>query len=273
MDDNYTVDEAAEEAALEAGFTGPDGTPPAPPEENTTITEPPVVSDAPAVPEPEPAKQLSMDDVTAALTAQKQDHQRELQKIQDKVFGKVGELQQRIDALKNASSGLSPKAKERLKKDFSELHDMLYDEDDQEPSPPPAAAAPVYIPVPQVEDSREEWQKDPIKVVERRLLTRDHKDWESIVGSPDFLSWKNNVLPADDSTRLDTVWDADFISAKFTEFKAWKAAQAAAAVAQQNKKNRLDNAVTPRGVPRQGTSSLSDDDEELAMEQAFQARK
>jgi len=266
------ADEAAEEAALEAGFNDTDVEP-----VSTEDTTPPATSET--TPEPSPAtpaalespKFLTQDDLTAALAAQKQEHQQEMQRIHDKVFGKVGELKQRIDGMKSAGS-FSAKTRERLTAEFPELAAMLF-EDDDPPVPAPAAtapaepAAPVSTPTP----AQTAWEEDPLKVMERRLLTRDHKDWEQVVVSPAFNTWRTTVLAPTDNEKLDEVWDADFVSEKLTEFKAWQAEQAKIAQANKVKQDRLDAAVTPRGVPRGSAAGFSDDDEEAAMEAAYKA--
>lgn len=255
-------EEAQEEAAFNAAFDGgTDSTDLEPVDKEVTTEqaenegEPEPVKD----PEPEPAKVLTMDDFNAALAEQKQ----EMQKIHDKVFGKVGELKQRIDALKSVGN-FSPKAKARLEADFPELAEMLFD--NEQTYAEPTYQAPVPAPVhadPRVDDIA--------KTFERKLLTRDHRDWEQVVQGQEFADWKYSVLDTETAAALDSSWDADFISAKLTDFKTWKEAQAKKGAEAKLKHDRLEAAIIPRGVPKDG-SSYNDDDEEASMMKAFGKR-
>lgn len=212
------------------------------------------------VTEQQPAKEPTIADLLAVI----EDQKTEQQKLRDKVFGKVGELQQKIDAVKPAAGGLSPKAAERLKAEFPELHEMLFGEADDTTVQPDHQAAQVQTVVVPAEDGT--------KTLERRLLTRDHKDWEQVVATDEFASWRDNVLNSEDATALDDSWDADFISQKITEFKEWRAGEAKKNTDQQTRQERLNDAITNRGIPRVSTSSLGDDDEEAAMLANFKPR-
>lgn len=209
-----------------------------------------------AATEQQPVKEPTIADLLAVIEEQKT----EQQKLRDKVFGKVGELQQKIDAVKPAAGGLSPRAAERLKADFPELHEMLFGGDDGDEPAPAATHAPAQEPAQVATD-----EFTPEQKMELRLLDRDHKDWRQVVHTPEFAAWKESVLAPDDAAALDTSWDADFFSAKLTEFKEYQAAETNKANQQRLKQERLDDAVTTRGIPRTNTSSLGDDDEEAAM--------
>lgn len=262
------ADEAAEEAAFEAGFNVADIEPEQP--TNTTEEVAPVepeVKEEPETkvePDAEPIKAITQDDLNAVRESARQ----EMQKIHDKVFGKVGELNQRIEAMKSTADRISPKAKERLKTDFPELAAMLFDD---EPEPPTAVVVPVPqqpVYVPEVTTAPD--QPDPGKTLERRLLTRDHKDWEKIVVSPEFAQWKESALTHAQAQELDETWDADFVSDKITSFKEWQKTKTA--TTEKTKSDRLESAITPRGVPRLGTGSTGGDDEESAMMAAYNKR-
>lgn len=259
--------EADEEAAFNAAFETPDQ---APVEvEDKPVEAEPEVEDgqqevapeaiaAPAV-EPEPVKEPTIADLMAIIEANKTENQ----KLRDTVFGKVGELKQKIEAMKTQSHGISPAARERLKADFPELADMLFEEaapvEQQPVEVQPQAAAPVA--------------EDGDRKIERRLLTWDHRDWEQIVAGQEFADWKDSMLKPEEVAALDESWDADFISGKITQFKEWKAAEAKRTAESDLKKQRLNQAVVPRGVPRVNTSSSGADDEEAAMLEAFGKNK
>jgi hypothetical protein len=282
--DQTAEEDAQEEAAFEAGFNATDITPvdatdTTGKEEVSKKEEKPVVEEEKKVEievkEPEPAKALTIDDLNAALAAQKQDHQREIKKLSDKLFGKAGELQQRIDAIKpQVVSGISPKAKEKLTAEFPELAAMLFDETAELQAAPAhrAVEQPTILPDPRVDDLS--------RTFERKLLARDHRDWETVVTSPAFAQWRDVALSPEDAAELDSSWDADFISGKISDFKAFQtqAATDAAAAAKKTeedriKQERLANGVTQRGIPRDNRPTASDDDEEAAMVAAYGRRK
>lgn len=244
------VDDAAEEAAFLAGFNDTDLEP-----EPTPEPEP----EPDPAPEAEPAKSLTIDDLAAIIEQQKQ----EAAKMRDTFFGKLGNLQQKIDSAKGSVSGISPKARERLQADFPELAEMLFD---GASDPEPVAPEPFeYTPV---EDRVEKVKQE----FEMKLLARDHKDWDKVVGSQEFATWKDNVLDPMAALELENSWDSDFVSGKITEFKEWHQSQLKKQEQDKIKKQRLENAVTPKGIPRSGNSDLMDDDEDAAMEAAFRKR-
>jgi len=268
--ENLAEEEAAFDAAVNAADPAPaaetTATPAAEPEAEVLEQEDdPEKKDQHAEPEAagEPAKEPTIAELLTVIEAQKT----EQQKLRDKVFGKVGELQQKIDAVKPAAGGLSPRAAERLKADFPELHEMLFGGDDGDEPAPAAIHAPAQEPAQVATD-----EFTPEQKMELRLLDRDHKDWRQVVHTPEFAAWKESVLAPDDAAALDTSWDADFFSAKLTEFKEYQAAETNKANQQRLKQERLDDAVTTRGIPRTNTSSLGDDDEEAAMLAAYKPR-
>jgi hypothetical protein len=249
-----------EEAALDAGYGDTDLEPVQPTVEDQPQGEQQEETTPEEVEKPlTRAEFQAMADRAASLEAQ-------LTKVHDKAFGKIGELQQRIEQIRTAGTGLSPKAKERLSEEFPELAEMLFD-GAGEVAPPVATPDFDQIVESKVLSRQEKLQQD----LERRLLTRDHRDWEQVVQADDFKGWVTN-LPADEQTRLSTSWDADFISEKLTEFKSWKSernktAEVDASKAAEKTK-RLEAALQPKGVPR-GQSSYDDDDEEAAMARGF----
>ena len=252
-------DAAQEEAAFETGFNATDDEPAAVAPAAETTPDEPAETPEPSATEPAPPQYLSLEEFTAALAAERA----ERQKMSDRVFGKVGELQQRLDAIKGTAAGISPRAKERLAAEFPELAEMLFDgADEPAPQPPPVVATPPAMP--QVDELS--------RTFERKLLKRDHRDWEQVVASPEFSEWKTTVLEPEDAVALNESWDADFVSAKLTQFKEWQQAQQQSPPPPKPKPNRLDAAVTPRGIPRTGLASADDHDEEAAMLEAFGGR-
>jgi len=236
-----------EESAFEEAFNGADLEPePVEPAEHAEETQ-----EAPAA---IPAA-FTIEDLKAMLDSQ----QAENVKTRDRMFGKMGEMQQKIDSARSSVSGFSPKARERLEADFPELAEMLFDGGGE-----PAAEY-------QYEPQEDKADKDDKarQARELRFLGREHKDWQAVVASPEFVQWRDQILAPESAMELDSTWDSEVISDRLAEFKTWKAT---AAKKQQDNASRLESAITPRGMPRGNTPSVIDQDEDDAMMEAFNKR-
>lgn len=255
-----------EDAAMEAAFDGTAPTvepeaPEAPPEADEPESE--VQEEVqPEEPQEQPltrAELRAIEDRAAKLEEQ-------LSKVHDKAFGKIGELQQRIETLRTKTTGLSPKAKERLSEEFPELAEMLFDSGEstaQADPEPPRRDQSLEI-LERVKAEREQERKE----MEKRLLRRDHPDWETVVASDGFRGWVSK-LPPQEQQELANSWDADFISQKLAAFKdAEQSRKATAEKTAGSKNKRLESAIVPRGAGR-GTQGYSVDEEEAAMREAF----
>jgi hypothetical protein len=276
------ADELEEEAAFEAGFSGEaiEGAGPSidttddddTPANNPPADDTPVVA-APGEPAPAPAAEpapgtLTQDALGRILAEKDAALDLKYQHLHDKLFGKLGEYNQKIEeirAAKNAVSGFSTKARERLADQFPELAELLFDGVEEPAAPAPAAqpaptefpAAPVIDPEQLKEDLRRERAKERVLDV--------HEDYEQVAMSPEFLEWQLLALKPEEREELATSWDARLVIKKLTEYKGWLVAQK---VIERNKQN-LDNAVIPAGVPRAVGSDYGEDDEEAAMLKAY----
>lgn len=268
MEDDYKVavdpaDSAEEEAAFENAFNGTDEQLPVAeePKEEPVVEEKeePVATEQPAQTEEEPAKALTIDDILAKMEAQRLEDQKKL----DKAFGKIGDLQHKIESARVSATGISSKARERLEAEFPELAEMLFDKD------APAQEVPQYQP-PVVDNS--DAVEEVKQTFEKKLLKVYHPDWETTVKTPEFMEWRSNVLPPEDAVQLAETWDSDYVASKLTEYKAYQAKQAKLLKDKLDKDKRLISAITPRGVQRQTNDSYSDDDEDSAMMASFKAR-
>lgn len=275
MESSTINDEQVEEQAFEAGFNATDIEPVAPLEEKTTPEEPPVEAkqeeetQSEIIPEKRP---LTEDDLAAIESKLKG----EFGKNFDRVFGKIGEVSQKLTELQNMreqAAKISPKARDRLKVEFPELEEMLFDREEEKETKQEVNQDDERKPEPAKTEDRpdKEVQLTVEQLVERRLLKRDHPDWEQVVHTPDFIGWVNK-LPAADKEQLRASWDADYVSQKLSEFKAAKntAAQTTKnqkAAIDKSKEDRLAAALTPRRVPADLT--LDTDDEEAAMLKSF----
>lgn len=262
-------DEAAEEAAFEAGFAGTDvdETPPpaevaATPDEIVATPEP----ESPAAEEPPQPEFISKAQFEETFSALRAEHQKTI----DKMFGRLGDVQHKLEQARKESAGISPKARERLTKEFPEFAEILFADMPEEPEPGtqvrilPSTPAPISGPGPDVVKTQQAY--------ERKLLTKDHADWELVVNSQEFDAFKSSVLTPEQRAELDSSWDAELIGGRLSEFKAWHAAQIKVKEAEEAKKNRLTSAVTPKGVNQTVTVGGSEDEEQAAMEASFKKR-
>ena len=95
--------------------------------------------------------------------------------------------------------------------------------------------------------------------VEKRLLKRDHPDWEKVVKLPEFADWKSKVLPPEQAAELDDSWDADVIGTRLSEFKSWRATKEQKQAA---RREQLEDAITPASGRRDKSGSVPLDEEE-----------
>lgn len=272
---------AAEEAAFNAAFAegrGEELPEPETPEEQPKADEAPADTpkddaavagdDKPAAdpvePEtPAPAPRLiaglTEEQVAAALA-----RTGNLQTTVDKMAGRIGQLMQQLDALKTnppttqqAQKALDIKL-EKLTAAFPELAAIL--KEDLAGLSGTAAAAPVAeAPPPGLTQA----QLDAIlaerlsasanqtkEMIETRVLSVIHPDWNQIIRDPSFALFRDNVLPPGEGKALMESEDAAFIAGKLSEYKAWKAGQAKPAETPAAKPapapaRRLANAVLP----------------------------
>lgn len=286
--DEFAKDDAAEAAALEAAFLGQRITPEENPEENPKQAEPqevvePKQEETPAELAVEPPRfaGYTEDDIRASMERLREldSLKSDIERIEDrsrKAFSKYGELDSKIKALRSAGTGLSPNAKKNLSEQFPELADILFGKEGETPPPPP--------PAPEKETQPEQSAVDVTLMVEERVkseterltremekkvLTAQHRDWEVVVRSPEFVTWSTTVLSEADAQQLSESWDGLFIADKLTEFKQWRKEKAEAS---QDKTKRLEAAVTERGIPRTASGGADIDEEEEAMMKAYRPR-
>lgn len=249
------VDEAVlEEAAAEAGFSG---------EEIQPVEEPEAV-----IPKEEPIAEVKPVEEPIEEKPEEPDQfmviRGEMQKIHDRMSGKIGELNSKILDIQKAGSGIAENAKERMLEEFPELGKLLFEADEKKEEVP---------------DVKEVFKAEIDKVtqtMEKRLVLRDHPDFEQKVRSAEYQRW-TLTLPEDERTKLANSWDANYISEKITEFKdslkkdenaTGKAeADAAKAKAREEKRKQLEAAISPRGKPALATEEAND--EEAWMEKGF----
>lgn len=263
------VVEVVDEAAFAAGFTEVQGDEPS--------ADVPVAEEVQTQEEEPPVVEETQQTLIAGLTEDQVKNlllkAGEVDKLSDRIekaFGKHGEAMRAIQQLQQRQTGgvqLNASALKRLSSEFPEMAEMLAsDLSEALAGQSGGASQPSYDPdlieqhlQGRVADVRAGLEQD----MEKRLLKREHRDWETVVTSDDFKLWKDNVLNQEDSQKLGASWDSDFISEKLDEFKAWRNKSS---VSKENKQKRLEAAVTPRGGSGQPSTIQS---EEEAMFSAF----
>ena len=257
---------AAEEAAFVKGFndnyvpldekTHADETP------EEVPAEPPVEpapGETPAPVEPaEPPKLfagLTEEQLQAALA-----RSGTLQGTVDKMAGRIGQLMQQIEALRKsppttqaAQTALNLKL-EKLSGSFPELAELLREDLQslQAPAPTLVETPPTGITQEQFDAALAERlaqsQATIDEKIEMKVLSIAHPDWLTVIKTPQFALWRDNVLGAEAGKALMESEDSGFISEKLTAFKKWREAPPppAAVVPEAPKRSaRLGNAVLP----------------------------
>lgn len=245
-----------DDAAFEQGFNAAQGkevTAPAPVPE-------PAPEPAPE-PEPEPAPPAEPEFTTAQIK-ELVEKVSAMQQRESKVFGTIGALKQQLDQFKaqpqpsQAAIKLTAEKLKRLSAEFPEMAAMLSEDLNEALAGAPAAPAldpqQLQQQVQQIIDGR---LTETSRTYEMKLLSLQHRDWQQVVQSPEFKTWKES-LPEKDRTELDNSWEASFIGEKLTEFKDWKNKTVQTT---QNRKARLEAAITPRGNPQSPPAPSAED--------------
>lgn len=231
----------SDDAAFEAGFNGVD---PAPEPE----------------PEPEPPKLIAgmTEDQVKELLAKAAEVDK-LREQQAKVFGSLGNLKQSLDALRSqpkpnpAQVQITKEKLARLSQAFPEMAEMIAEDLNGVLTGGAASADPAQFEQ-VVESKLTERLQQQEQQFEAKVLTLMHPDWKKIVPSEEFGQWKQS-LPTEVAQELDSSWSAEFIGEKLTQFKDWKSKLA---TSQQQKRNRLEQAMTPKSAA--SPPVLTDDD-------------
>lgn len=301
-------EEAAADAEFAAGFAVARGD--APTVEPAAVTEEvlpePEVEPQPAAAEEEaaPAAQAEPapapeDDENAPVAVSRKDFSRlmelantvptlqeELRTTRDKTAGRLGSIQQALDAVKaqaGAGKAFSAPQFKRLREEFGEdLADILAQELGEafaQPAPaaPAAEAAPVdanasgdapgaeatYDPFadPRVQE-RLQQQEEAVRNSHLAVVSARHPDWIDLRATPDFAEWRNN-LPAPAQELLAKTWDSSVLTDAIADFKGWRDKRNASASASKQRDNRLENAI-PATTGRATGAHVVDEDAEFA---------
>lgn len=248
-----------EQAAFEAGYSQASG------EEQPPVAEAPVESE-PVQEEAEVAEGTTAEeDEIAGLPVSKvreyladvAEMKRQLaesEQHRDRLYGSLGSLKQQLQELASkpvqANAGgvkLTANTFKRLSGEYPELANLLV-EDLSDTVFEPGVQPPAFD-VAQLEPmltQRDAALADSIsRKYEARLLALAHPDWKATATSTEFKLWKDMQDPEVRQT-LETSWDSQVLGEGLQAFKDWRAQQQAKTV---SKKQRLERAIQPSGVP------------------------
>ncbi len=169
---------------------------------------------------------------------------------ESKLFGALGAIRQQIDAMKTQPA-VAPSAikvtKESLKRlstEFPELAELLAE--DLSTVVMGGAQAPDMEAINKiVSEAVTKGLTENSQVYETRLLTLAHPDWRQVAPSPEFAGWAA-TQSAEVQQMLSDGWDSAAIAEQLTKFKTWKAETQRK---RQTNQQRLETNVAPRGNP------------------------
>ena len=277
-------DKVAEREAFELAADGKDITPVEPEIEPEEVNSEPEPEPEEVKPEPEPeddnkggqAKEQELPADIQAKLNEFDELKSRINLLDSRVMGKIGNFEQRINAIpKQTVSTISPKAKERLQDEFPELAELLFGEAsaEQEPAQPVSQQQPAQQEAHEVDlqqPKQEISQQDINNIIEEKLLTHAHPDWQETTQSEEFAKFMQSKTP-DEYNKFYSSFDSSYLAKIISDFKDTQAKQNEQASNKseeaQKKRNRLKAAITPRGT--QPSADITLDDEEAAMEAAF----
>lgn len=244
-----------EQAAFEAGFSTASG------EE-----QPPAAVEAPVENEvaQEVAEEVVVEEEVAGVPvsqvrqylADVADMKRQLaesEQHRDRLYGSLGSLKQQLQELASKPQGaggvkLTSATFKRLSGEYPELANLLAEDLSETVFDNGGAQAPAFDAA-QLEPMLT--QRDAAlaerlgRQYEARLLSLAHPDWKTTASSTEFKLWKDMQAPEVRQT-LENSWDSQVLGEGLQAFKEWRAQQQSKTV---SKKQRLERAIQPSGVP------------------------
>ena len=250
-----------DDAAFNAGFSEARGD--EPPTEEVKVEEPAAEDVAPEpVAEEPPAPEvvfagLTEDQLKAALA--KASEVDDLKGQVRQLFGRLGEYNAKLQQVSQTAgqpTKITGDQLKRLHENWGELANDLAE--DLSGLTLGSNAAP-FDPTELRSELEQKFSDELDKIKkdsELKMLKMRHKDWETIRSSDDFALWEQ-TLPPDERQTLAESWDAMYVADQFDRFKDWRSN---AQSAKQQKQQRLEAAITPKGAPAPAPNSINDDD-------------
>lgn len=262
--------DAHDEAAFAAGFAEARGD--EPPAEAVQEPEQQQVAEQQTETQPEPAAEPQAPSEVEVLRSMVESLKGETEQRTRQIFGKMGELNSLIQQHQTAKGGVT---QEDIDEAFAEFREEFPEMATMFNAGLQKVLSKVGGPQGQPADFdklvEERVASRTLSIeqnLEKRLLTRDHPDWQTVVVDSEFGVWKS-TLPAEEQSELNSSWNADVIGGYLTRFKSHRAERLAAETkARENKQQRLAEAVAPRG---QGAPAPQTIDDEAAFAAGFKA--
>lgn len=258
-------DEAINDAAMEAAFAAVDDAPEAVPVTAEPAETPAIEEKTPeAAPVVTPPAALSEDQMR--LLSAIPELERRLTQQVDKVAGNYGEMKRLLDTMQKAVATPQSAANfeasadgDYLDREFPELTQGVQEKIDKALAKMPAGVSSEELG--KWYEKRKELERNDQVVI----LDTIHPDRKEISQSVEWANWMA-TLPVIEQAKLNNSEDPYYVAGMVSTFKEHHAKQMSQAV---KSKQRIENAVQPKGVPPKGPSTISEDD---AAQKAFDAQ-
>lgn len=259
--------DAEELASLQAGYNKARGVEPPADEPAETTQDAPAetdevqagaTADEPVTADPEPTVTTLADELKAlkakvAATTSDPDAVR-------KLHGEIGNINRTLKALQSPPKGeeapaddelaAALKSAEAAAEEFPEVVGPLVKALKASIARQPAASKPEDIDERVTAAVSKARESDAIEA-----LKEEHPDFETVRDTPEYKTWLASKPPEFQERFLNT-WNPAVVARGLTEFKD-------SLKKQVSKQTRLESAITPQGVPKQGKSSTLSDEEAL----------
>lgn len=255
------------------------------------VVEPPTNADS----EPDPSAQPKPPSDAEQLKTHLNDLKAQVKQLKDngadaktvrEMHGQIGEINATLKQLTKLQSEKAPESDELAEaiKD-AELKAVEYPElggsllklakvlqaklaalTPPEAAPPAPAAATPAAPAPATPDTQSGFTAAEEAAI--KALDEAHPDRKTVKASAEFQEWFKTWKTPQYREKVNSSWNPVVVAEPFTDFKAWKAAKAAAV---QTKKDRLEAAAQPRGTGATGQPTVLPD--EAGKLRGYQRRK
>lgn len=193
----------------------------------------------------------------------------DLEAKQRELFGRYGDLNQKITGLLQGGSKGGGKLKlkfEKLAAEYPEFAQVLQEDFDNAEIEAGSGQG-QQIDTDQINKLVNDRIDDYTKQMEMRLFKSRHKDHQEVLKSDQWKIWLTTV-DDDDRSRMASSWDGVFLSDMFDKYKGW--AKSTKNNGNQGKQggnqntNRIRNSAQPQGGPEQQGSGAKVLDDEAA---------
>jgi hypothetical protein len=263
-----SLDSVQDDSGLSAGFAKVRGGEPHTDVNDAEITPAeavgPEVTAAPeveATPDPEPPEEMiagmKASELKALLAKSAEVDQLKalIEQNNQKMYGKLGEYQKKINELKQVSTAkIGKDSLKRLSAEFPDLAELLADDLAEA-----IQASPSGLDQDHVDNLVNQRMVTAQQEMEKKLIAIAHRDWKQVLTSDDWKAWVSTQA-AERKAEIETTWDSAILADAISDYKNAKNASAEkAAQTQQRRANKLERNVMPNGVPASGPMRLPDE--------------